>query len=157
MLIIHRKVILKECQYLNKERDEKDKIKNDQDIIEYIIEVWNILCKNYRAEVSYLLEENIILLHTSYHEEEAHSRFRFKNGILTIEYLELPSGLQNRGFTTTFLNNIEEEDNGITEIRFLSVKAPFMAELLEKKGYVSYVMSDLPRKCFKIRKNSNLG
>ena len=137
--------------------DDKHKLKNDQEIIEYIIHVWNTICKDYRAELTYLLEDNIMLLHTHYHEEESHSRFRFKNGILTIEYLELPSGLQNRGFTTTFLNNIEEADNGIIEIRFLSVKAPFMAELLEKKGYVSYVMSELPRKCFKFRKSSNLG
>ena len=137
--------------------DDKHKLKNDQEIIEYIIHVWNTICKDYRAELTYLLEDNIMLLHTHYHEEESHSRFRFKNGILTIEYLELPSGLQNRGFTTTFLNNIEEEGNGIMEIRLLSVKAPFMAELLEKKGYVSYVMSELPRKCFKIRKSSNLG
>ena len=134
----------------------KDELRSDEGVIDYIIDAWNMLCKSYRAEATHLLEENIILLHTHYHEEEAHSRFRFKNGILTIEYLELPLGLQNRGFTTTFLNNLEEEDNGIIEIRFLSVKEPFMAEFLEKKGYVSYVMSDLPRKCFKIRKNSNL-
>ena len=134
----------------------KDELRSDEGVIDYIIDAWDKLCKSYRAEATHLLEENIILLHTHYHEEEAHSRFRFKNGILTIEYLELPLGLQNRGFTSTFLNNIEEEDNGIIEIRFLSVKEPFMAELLEKKGYVSYVMSDLPRKCFKIRKNSNL-
>ncbi|WP_426350874.1 hypothetical protein ACPWSR_06465 [Alloiococcus sp. CFN-8] len=142
---------------MNNLKDAKDYINSDEGVIDYIIDVWNTLCKSYRAEATHLIEENIILMHTHYHEEEAHSRFRFKNGILTIEYLELPSGLQNRGFTTTFLNNIEEEDNGIIEIRFLSVKAPFMAELLERKGYVSYVMSDLPRKCFKMRKNSSLG
>ena len=141
---------------MNNLKDAKDYIKSDEEVIDYIIDAWNELCKSYRAEATHLLEENIILLHTHYHEEESHSRFRFKNGIFTIEYLELPTELQNRGFTTNFLNKIEDEDNGITEIRFLSVKATFMAELLEKKGYIPYVMADLPRKCFKMKKNSNI-